>query len=59
MDQYALEVVEVVPVSAVITDLAAEILMLKRRSQFLQSLLFLFDLAVICACWLLRITLDF
>jgi Undecaprenyl-phosphate glucose phosphotransferase len=25
--------------------------MLKRHSQFLQSILFLFDLAVICACW--------
>jgi Undecaprenyl-phosphate glucose phosphotransferase len=25
--------------------------MLKRHSQFLQSLLFLFDLAVICVCW--------
>ena len=26
--------------------------MLKRHSQFLQSLLFLFDLALICACWM-------
>ena len=26
--------------------------MLKRHSQFLQSLLFLFDLALICACWI-------
>jgi hypothetical protein len=26
--------------------------MLKRHSQFLQSLLFLFDLALISACWM-------
>src|SRR5829696_5848295 len=33
--------------------------MLKRHSQFLQSLLFLFDLAVICACWLASYYLRF
>ncbi|HEY7532841.1 MAG TPA: undecaprenyl-phosphate glucose phosphotransferase [Nitrospiraceae bacterium] len=33
--------------------------MLKRHSQFLQSLLFLFDLAVICACWLISYYLRF
>ncbi len=33
--------------------------MLKRRSQFLQSLLFLFDLTVICACWLASYYLRF
>ncbi|HET9786778.1 MAG TPA: exopolysaccharide biosynthesis polyprenyl glycosylphosphotransferase, partial [Pyrinomonadaceae bacterium] len=33
--------------------------MLKRHSQFLQSLLFLFDLGVICGCWLLAYYLRF
>jgi len=33
--------------------------MLKRHSQFLQSLLFLFDLATICGCWLLAYYLRF
>jgi Undecaprenyl-phosphate glucose phosphotransferase len=33
--------------------------MLKRHSQFLQSLLFLFDLTVICGCWLLAYYLRF
>ena len=33
--------------------------MLKRHSQFLQSLLFLFDLTVICACWLASYYLRF
>ena len=33
--------------------------MLKRHSQFLQSVLFLFDLATICGCWLLAYSLRF
>ena len=33
--------------------------MLKRHSQFLQSLLFLFDLTVICACWVASYYLRF
>lgn len=33
--------------------------MLKRHSQFLQSLLFLFDLAVICVCWVASYNLRF
>jgi Undecaprenyl-phosphate glucose phosphotransferase len=33
--------------------------MLKRHSQFLQSLLFLFDLGVICACWVASYHLRF
>lgn len=33
--------------------------MLKRHSQFLQSVLFLFDLATICGCWLLAYYLRF
>ena len=33
--------------------------MLKRHSQFLQSLLFLFDLTVICACWVASYHLRF
>jgi Undecaprenyl-phosphate glucose phosphotransferase len=33
--------------------------MLKRHSQFLQSLLFLFDLTVICACWIASYYLRF
>ena len=33
--------------------------MLKRHSQFLQSLLFLFDLTVICACWIASYHLRF
>jgi len=33
--------------------------MLKRHSQFLQSLLFLFDLTVICGCWFLAYYLRF
>lgn len=33
--------------------------MLKRHSQFLQSLLFLFDLGVICACWIASYHLRF
>src|SRR5687768_15346172 len=33
--------------------------MLKRYAQFLQSLLFLFDLAVICVCWIASYYLRF